>query len=231
MLPSKLYKKLQGEYGKQNWWPVTEQGKTKPEYKKRKNLTEKQKLEVCFGAILTQNTSWKNVEKAIIQLNKKNLIDAEKILKTRKETLAETIKPAGYFNQKTVYLKEFCKHLKKYNYSVNSFFSSSLDLREKLLSVKGIGKETADSILLYSAGKPFFVVDAYTKRIVSRINGEQEKSYDELQQFFHKGLKKDAGLFNEFHALFVEHAKQFCRKKPVCKNCFLKKECVFGQVF
>ncbi len=225
-----LYKKLFSEYGKQNWWPVTEKGKTKPEYKNRKKLSEKQKLEVCFGAILTQNTSWKNVEKAIIRLNKKNLIDAEKILKTRKQTLAKAIKSAGYFNQKAVYLKEFCRHLKKYDFSLNKFFAEK-DLRTELLSVKGIGKETADSILLYSAEKPVFVVDAYTKRIISRISGEKEKSYDELQNFFHKNLKKGAELFNEFHALFVEHAKQFCMKKPLCKNCFLKKECVFGKAF
>ncbi|MBU2100186.1 endonuclease, partial [Candidatus Micrarchaeota archaeon] len=188
-----------------------------------------QKLEVCFGAILTQNTSWLNVEKAIIELNKKELIDAEKIFSIKKQKLAETIRSAGYFNQKSGYLKSFCLHLKKYNYSVNEFFSFSPDLSKELLSIKGIGKETADSILLYSAQKPFFVVDAYTKRIISRLNGEKEKSYDELQNFFHSNLKNDSALFNEFHALFVEHAKQFCQKKPLCKKCFLRKECVFGK--
>jgi endonuclease-3 related protein len=229
MQPLNLYKKLFSFFGEQNWWPVTSKGKIKPEYKKRKNLTEKQKLEVCFGAILTQNTSWGNVEKAITGLNKRNLIDAKKILSIKKENLAEIIKSAGYFNQKSAYLKEFCLNLKKYNYSVNSFFSSSADLRKELLGIKGIGKETADSILLYSVQKPFFVVDAYTKRILSRINGEKEKSYDELQNFFHSTLKKDFELFNEFHALLVEHAKQFCQKKPLCSKCFLRKECVFGK--
>jgi len=211
----------------QFWWPVTEKGKTIPEYKKRDGLTEKQKLEVCFGAILTQNTSWKNAEKAVAELNKNDLIDAKKIILVKKEKLAGIIMPAGYFNQKAGYLKEFCRHLEKHSFSVNSFFSFSQDLRKELLSVKGIGKETADSILLYSAGKPFFVVDAYTKRIMQRINGGKEKSYDELQDFFHSGLEKSPELFREFHALFVEHAKHFCRKKPLCSQCFLKKEC-FG---
>ncbi|MFH1895036.1 MAG: hypothetical protein ABIJ74_00430 [archaeon] len=228
MKPEKLFEKLLNVYGKQFWWPVTTEGQTKPECRKRKILSEKQKLETCFGAILAQNTSWKNVKKAVIQLNKKNLIDAEKILKIKKEKLAGTIKSAGYFNQKTVYLKEFCLHLKKHDYSLASFFSSG-NLRAQLLSIKGIGKETADSILLYSAGKPFFVVDAYTKRIISRLEGTKEKSYEELQNYFYINLKKDSFLFNEFHALFVEHAKNFCRKKPLCKNCFLKKECVFGK--
>ncbi len=225
MNPKKLYEKLFFVYGEQKWWPITDNKKIFPEYLERKSLTEKQKLEVCFGAILTQNTSWRNVEKVVIQLNKNNLIDAKKILKTRKEKLSELIKSAGYFNQKTVYLKEFCRHLKKYDFSVNSFFVNSSDLRTELLSIKGIGKETADSILLYSAGKPFFVVDAYTKRIMERLTGKQENNYDVLQDLFYSSLEKNAFLFNEFHALLVEHAKQFCQKKPLCKNCFLKKEC------
>ncbi len=225
-----LYKKLFSEYNTQNWWPVTEKNKTVPEYNTRNFLTEKQKLEVCFGAILTQNTSWKNVEKAVIELNKKNLINPKKISRIKKEELAKLIKSAGYFNQKAVYLKEFCRHLKKYDYSLNKFFSKEgIELRKELLSIKGIGKETADSILLYSAQKPFFVVDAYTKRILGRLNGTKENNYDSLQDFFHLNLKKDLQLFNEFHALLVEHAKQFCQKKPLCKNCFLRKQCIFGK--
>jgi len=230
MNPKKLFKELYSVYGLQNWWPVTGKEKTIPEYKKRTKLTEKQKLEICFGAILTQNTSWKNVEKAIIELNKENLINAEKIVLIKKQKLAELIKSVGYFNQKAVYLKEFCKHLEKFNYSLNSFFAV-FDLRKELLSVKGIGKETADSILLYSVQKPFFVVDAYTKRIMERITGKEENDYDKLQGFFHSRLEHDALLFNEFHALFVEHAKNFCRKKPLCSNCFLKKQCFHGKQF
>jgi endonuclease-3 related protein len=227
MHPLELYREFYSHYGSQNWWPVTEKRKIKPEYKKRKQLTEAQKLEVCFGAILTQNTSWKNVEKALIELNKNNLINAKKIISIKKRKLSELIKPAGYFNQKAGYLKEFCANLKKYGYSVNSFFVSSLDLRKELLSIKGIGKETADSILLYAAKKPFFVVDAFTKRIISRISGEKEKKYEELQEFFHSSLERNSGLFSEFHALFVEHAKTFCQKKPLCSKCFLRNKCNF----
>ena len=171
---------------------------------------------ITKGKILTQNTSWKNVEKAIFNLNKEKLVDIKKIKKINLKKLASLIRPSGYYNQKAEKLKIAAK-----------FFSKNkAPTREELLDVKGIGPETADSILLYAFKKPYFVVDAYTKRIFSRIGiCRQDIKYDELQLFFHKNLQKDAKLFNEYHALIVELGKQFCTKKPKCKDCIIKNHC------
>ena len=166
----KFYEKLYHHLGPQHWWPVTEEGKLHPEYSDGPK-NEKQQLEVIFGAILTQNTSWKNVEKAIVELNKNDLIDVKKIIKIEDKKLAEIIKPSGYHNQKAKKLKNFCDFLlKSYGGKLSSLFKNDIDgLREQLLSIKGIGPETADSIILYAAKKPIFVIDAYTKRIFNRF--------------------------------------------------------------
>ena len=179
MLIKTIYNTLLKAYGNQNWWPVTLDNETIPEYHKNIKLTEKQKLEICFGAILTQNTNWKNVEKAIIQLNKNNLININKIIRVNNKKLAEIIKSSGYHNQKAIKLKNFCLFLmNNYNRNIEKLFSNSITkLRSELLSVNGIGPETADSIILYAAKKPIFVIDAYTKRIMNRI-GFKENSYD-----------------------------------------------------
>jgi endonuclease-3 related protein len=224
-----LYKKLLGFFGFQGWWPVTDTKNNKPSYGKRKNLTEAQKFEVFVGAILTQSTSWKNVEKALQNLKKNNLFSPQKINRVSLKKLALIIKPSGYFNQKAIKLKKACSHLKKYDYSLNKFFKKPLkELREELLSIHGIGNETADSIILYAAQKPIFVVDAYTKRILTRFLGQQFSDYLETQKFFHTHLKKDTQLFNEFHALLVALGKNFCLKsKPKCIKCPLNSECLF----
>lgn len=193
----KIYSELLNTHGYQGWWPIA--GKYHPnDYSYPKN--EKQRFEICVGAILTQNTAWKNVEKALFTLRKEKILDAKKILDTDDERLKGCIRPAGYFNQKARKLKEFSK------------FYISLDgrkpTREQLLSVWGVGKETADSILLYAYHEPIFVVDAYTRRLLlqKKIIAVSE-SYDEIQAFFHKRLKKDHKKFNEFHALIVERGK------------------------
>jgi len=206
-----LYNKLYSSFGSQGWWPA------------------ERKFEMCIGAILTQNTSWGNVEKALQNLKKEKKLDARKIASMKKKELAELIRPAGYYNQKASYLKEFCLHLKKYDFSLNKMFEKKLpELRKELLSVKGIGPETADSIILYAAEKPIFVVDAYTKRIINRVYNEKYKNYNELQELFHKNLPKETKLFNEFHALLVKLGKGYCRKeKPLCSKCPLRKECSF----
>jgi len=180
--------------------------------------------------ILTQNTNWKNVEKAIINLNKNKLININKIIKINKKKLALIIRSSGYHNQKAKKLKNFCQFLlKNYNGRINDFFSDDIDkLRNELLSVKGIGPETADSIILYSTKKPIFVIDAYTKRIFNRI-GYKEETYDEFQGLFMGNLEHDEKLFNEYHALIVEHGKNVCKTKPLCKECFLKPNCKFGK--
>lgn len=227
----KIYNKLFDAFGSQGWWPVTPIGGCKGDNDLKpvyglglKN--DKQKLEIVFGAILTQNTSWKNVEKAIVNLNKNNLIDVKRIINIENKKLAEVIRPSGYYNQKAIKLKNFCSFLnKKYNNNLGKLFHKNINgLREELLSINGIGQETADSIILYSAEKPIFVIDAYTKRIMQRI-GFKEGSYEELQELFMKKLKADTKLFNEYHALIVQLAKNHCNKRPLCKQCPVDKIC------
>ena len=222
----KIYNKLFKAFGSQGWWPVTKEGKIIPKYHKKINLSEKQKLEIIFGAILTQNTSWKNVEKAIINLNKNKLIDVKKINKINTKKLAKIIKSSGYHNQKAERLKVFSDFLiKNYNASLKRLFNKNIsELRKELLSIKGIGDETADSIILYAAEKPIFVIDTYTKRVMRRIGFKKDK-YDELQNLFMNSLKKDNKLFNEYHALLVKLGKDYCRKKPLCTECPVNELC------
>lgn len=224
----KIYTKLYSHFGPQNWWPVTLENGIMPKYHKNIKLTEKQKLEICFGAILTQNTNWKNVEKAIVQLNKNQLVDINKIIKIDDKKLAKIIRSSGYHNQKAIKLKNFCLFLtNNYNKNIEKLFSNSITaLRNELLSINGIGPETADSIILYAAKKPIFVIDSYTKRIYSRIfNIKKELEYDELQQIFMKELNNDEKLFNEYHALLVELGKNICKNKPLCGKCPINEMC------
>jgi endonuclease-3 related protein len=213
---AQVYKTLIKAYGKQNWWPTTLEGEIHPTCHGNRVLSEKQRFEIIVGAILTQNTSWKNVEKAIFNLNKKGVLSINKIKKINKKILAKLIKPSGYYNQKAERLKIAAE-----------FFSQNKNpTRGELLDVKGIGPETADSILLYACSKPYFVIDAYTKRVFSRTGLCDGKcSYDELQAIFHKSMPKKAKLFNEYHALIVELAKRHCMKKPVCKRCPIRNIC------
>ncbi len=201
---------LLSKFGPQGWWPMD--GGFSP-----------REWEVCLGAILTQNTSWKNVEKALENLKRKKITSLEKLLGTDEKRLAELIRPSGYYNQKAGKLKDFSRHVKSFG-SVDKFLKNVK--REELLEVNGIGPETADSILLYACGKPHFVIDAYTRRVFSRIGiVEKDIVYDELKKFFEKRLPKDAGMYGEFHALIVELGKNICKKKPLCKECPLKKGC------
>ena len=220
-----IYSGLFSHFGPQHWWPVTKSGVT-PKYHKNIKLNEKQKLEICFGAILTQNTNWKNVEKAIIQLNKNQLIDINKIIKINNKKLAKIIKSSGYHNQKAKKLKNFCSFLfNNYDGNIKIFFKNDIvNLRNELLSINGIGPETADSIILYAAKKPIFVVDTYTKRIMNKISYKEE-TYDELQNLFMNNLELNEKLFNEYHALLVELGKNICKTKPMCNKCPLNKMC------
>ncbi|MBI2659346.1 endonuclease III domain-containing protein [Candidatus Woesearchaeota archaeon] len=222
-----VYNSLFSHFGPQHWWPVTESGKLHPEYTGGPK-NERQQLEVCFGAILTQNTNWKNVEKAIINLNKNKLIDIKKIKNIRNKKLAKIIKSSGYHNQKAKKLKNFCNFLlKNYNGNLSLFFKNNIKkLRKELLSVNGIGPETADSIILYAAKKPVFVIDAYTKRILNRV-GYKEEGYDELQKLFMQSLPNSERLFNECHALLVELGKSICKKEPLCGKCPVNNDCKY----
>ncbi len=207
-----FYKKLCNHFGPQGWWPTLEKGYDKTNT--IRDLTDSERFEISIGAVLTQNTSWKNVEKALNNLKEDNLLDKDNLRDIDVKRLAEIIKSSGYNNQKARKIKEFIK-----------FLDSGKEInRNNLLEVWGIGKETADSILLYAYREPVFVIDAYTKRIINRI-GFKEDDYDELQKLFMDNLSRDDKLFNEFHALLVELGKNVCKKEPLCEKCPLKESC------
>jgi endonuclease-3 related protein len=202
-----IYHKLYHAFGPQHWWPGDSP------------------FEIAVGAILTQNTNWVNVEKAVENLKRKMVLNATSIHELKTEKLASFIKPAGYFNVKAKRLKAFIHFLMNdYHGSMKRMKNENMDtLRSKLLHIHGIGPETADSILLYALDKPVFVIDAYTKRVLSRhsvIN--HDESYERIQDLFHETLKRDTELFNEYHALFVRLGKTYCRKKPLCDGCPLE---------
>ena len=200
-----IYKLLHKKFGPRDWWP----GETK--------------LEIIIGAILTQNTAWRNVEKAIQNLKKSDLLKIKKLSRVSEKRLSGLIKPSGYYNVKARRIKNFLDFLNtSYEGSINRMFREKTEkLRKKLLDVKGIGPETADSILLYAGEKPVFVVDAYTKRIFSRHRYIHDGAdYSEVQELFIKSLPKDTALFNEYHALIVELGKNLCKSnKPLCNVC------------
>jgi endonuclease III related protein len=203
----KIYRTLYQTYGPRHWWP----GETS--------------FEVMVGAILTQNTSWRNVEKAIQKLKGKGVLNPEGIHHLKRSELARLIKSSGYYRIKTDRLKSFIDFLfEEYDGNIKKMGREGLgELREKLLGVKGIGPETADSILLYGLKKPIFVVDAYTRRILSRHGIISEKaSYEEVQKLFMDYLPRDEKLFNEYHALFVYLGKTVCKKIPRCELCPLR---------
>lgn len=203
----KIYGKLYRAYGPRNWWP----GETS--------------FEVMVGAILTQNTSWRNVEKAIQKLKGKGVLNPEGIHDLKKSELARLIRSSGYYRIKADRLKSFINFLfQEYGGNLKRMKRERLDeLRERLLGVKGVGPETADSILLYGLKKPIFVVDAYTKRILSRHGLISENaSYEEIQKLFMGYLACNEKLFNEYHALLVHLGKTLCKKIPKCDACPLK---------
>ena len=201
---NRIYELLLAAWGPQHWWPA-EHG-----------------FEMMVGAMLTQNTNWKNVEKAIANLKSRGLLSPEAILKLAPAELAEIIRPAGYFNIKAKRLRNLVRFL------VDEFEGdlgrmkrlSASDLRERLLSVSGVGLETCDSILLYALDKPVFVVDAYTARVLQRHGIIDESAdYEEIKETFESSLPEDVKLFNEYHALLVQVGKRHCRKIAKCDGC------------
>ena len=205
-----IYKILLKTFGKQEWWPMD--GGFVP-----------REWEVCIGAILTQNTNWQNVERALENLKRDKITNLERLLEINENKLAGLIRPSGYYNQKAKKLKAFSENVKKKG-SVKNFLKNIK--RNELLSMKGIGPETADSILLYAAGKPSFVIDSYTKRIFTRM-GIVKKGidYEELREFFERNLPRDVRIYNEYHALIVEMGKNICKPKPLCGKCPLEGKC------
>ncbi len=205
-----VYESLLTHYGPQGWWPI----RGKRFYSKP--LTDNERFEVIVGAVLTQNTNWNNVEKALQNLRQRGLMSREALGQVSEKTLAEAIKPAGYYNQKAKKLR------------LVAGFDGEIT-RDNLLGIWGIGLETADSILLYAYEKSFFVIDAYTKRLLYRLGftEKEDTGYDDLQRMFHRNLPGDINIYKEFHALIVRHCKDFCRKKPLCRGCILAEKCAF----
>ena len=206
---SEAYQLLYDHFGPQNWWP----GETP--------------LEIMVGAILTQNTNWSNVQKAIVNLKSEKLLDYQSLSQLSVDELAQLIRPAGYYNLKAQRLRNLLDMVAdSYDGEVGLFLGYELGAaRENLLGVKGVGPETADSILLYACGHPVFVVDMYTHRVFSRHNMvEEETDYEAIQDVFVDHLPQDLQLYNEFHALIVRVASTFCKKtKPLCEKCPLQR--------
>ncbi len=222
-----IYDALMARYGPQGWWPLSSvngvnptktgslQGYHPGDYSHPRN--EGERLEICIGAILTQNTSWINVEKAIAKLIEERLMDAKRLAQLPEHELANHIRPSGYFNQKAKKLKRFV-----------SFFLSLQDKtpsREQLLGLWGIGPETADSMLLYAYQQPVFVVDAYTKRVFQHLGIVSESDgYEKIRLLFESSLERDSVICQEYHALIVEHAKQYYASKPYGLECPLYRQ-------
>jgi len=206
-----IYKTLHAHYGNLKWWPA------------------KTPYEVMVGAVLTQNTAWGNVEKAIANFG--DNLTPQFVLDVDIATLMDIIRPSGFFTQKAAYLKALTQWFALYNFDITAIQCRPLEkLRPELLSIKGIGKETADCILLYAFGFPTFVVDAYTVRLLERYSIEAGKGYDAIKTYFEKNLPPSVEIFNNYHALIVINGKDNCRKsKPKCSNCPLTKTCAkFG---
>ena len=211
-----IYERLYATYGPQGWWPGDGP------------------FDVVVGAILTQAAAWGNVEKAISRMKALNCWSFEAIHARSEAELAEIVRPSGYFNAKARKLKAFAAHVcQRYGGSLPTALSGETGkLRRELLSIYGIGPETADDILVYAAGRPSFVIDAYTRRILDRAGvspGRRQDRYHEYQALFHASLPADAALFNEYHALLDRHAKDTCSRVPRCGECCLRELCTTGR--
>ena len=205
-----IYHRLLSCYGPQHWWPAEDA------------------FEVVVGAILTQSAAWTNVEKAISNLKAAGALTAAALLAIPSDRLAALIHPCGYYNAKAKKLRAFVQRLESgYGGDLERLFAlDTIELRQELLTVHGIGEETADSIILYAARKPVFVIDAYTRRILRRLAlAPSGDSYGAFQTLFAENLPHDEGLYDEYHALLVRHGKEVCRKAPRCPICCLRELC------
>ena len=207
-----IYDELMACYGSQHWWPAQEP------------------FEVIVGAILTQSAAWGNVEKAVANLRAAKALSPRALRQLPQSKLATLVHPCGYYNAKAVKLKAFAYWLgNHYHDHLDKLFANNTDdLRQQLLSIHGIGQETADSIILYAANKPIFVIDGYTRRIINRIGlAPDRNSYAAYQALFMNHLPPDAELFNEYHALLVYLGKNVCRSRSLCQQCCLSNVCHF----
>lgn len=231
-----IYEILLDKYGLQGWWPVYSlrniEGRDNRGYlicgvsigtDRNLPLRKSSKYEIAIGAILTQNTAWTNVEKALSNLIDLNLMDPKIISDIDQKELANVIRPSGYYNQKAKKIKILTRFLLEGDYLKDG----NIPHRADLLNLWGIGEETADSILLYAYNIPVFVVDAYTKRIFTRIGLlEESADYEEISRIFTNNFENDSVIFQEYHALIVRHAKEYCKKKALCKTCILNNICL-----
>jgi len=203
-----LYRALLGIYGEQPWWPA------------------ESAFEVVVGAVLTQNAAWSNVEKAIDRMKAAGLLSLPALLESDHETLAQTIRPSGYFNVKARRLRNLCEFLAQQG-GLEEFAGMHLPVqRDALLGVNGVGPETADDILLYALQRPVFVIDTYTRRLLQRLGlTHGGEDYEELRSIFEQALDGDVFVYQQYHALIVMHAKEVCRKAPRCERCTLAPDC------
>jgi len=205
-----LYSTLYSRYGDLGWWPA------------------KDTYEMCIGAILTQNTSWSSVEKAIANFGGR--LSPEFVNSISDPELTEIIRPSGFFNQKAARIRSLTHWLSKYDYAPEKAAHVSTEgLGDQRLGIKGVGRETADSILVYAFGRLSFVVDAYTRRLLGRLGYDVPADYDDIRTMIESAIDRDLYLYNNFHAVIVEHCKQHCLKKPRCDGCPLASHCVFKE--
>lgn len=207
-----IYRSLLGAYGQQHWWPADSS------------------FEVMVGAVLTQNAAWSNVEKAITALRSRGVLTLNGLLELPHDELAALIRPSGYFNIKAQRLRSLCEFLRASGGEDELSRLDTSQLRQGLLSVKGVGPETADDILLYAFHRPVFVIDTYTRRLLSRfglITGDE--SYEDLRAGIEVALGPETQLFNTYHALIVHHAKQHCSSRARCAGCCLSRDCKEGR--
>ncbi|MBI2505703.1 MAG: endonuclease III domain-containing protein [Candidatus Latescibacteria bacterium] len=231
----RLYQQLYRHFGSQGWWPTTPPGETRPRYypgQVGRPLSEDEQWEIAVGALLTQNTAWRNAEQALEALHRHGALALQALAGLEERQLAALIRSSGYYNQKARRLQHLARHVATHH---QGELGRLLDgptraVRAELLALPGIGPETADSILLYAGGHPVFVVDAYTRRICSRLGWVGEGTgHAALQELFMKHLPAAAALFNEYHALLVRLATSYCRSRPQCAACPLRRWCRHGQ--
>ena len=211
----RVYDLLYDRYGPQGWWPA------------------KTKLEVVLGAILVQSTAWGNAAKALDAIREAGVLDVAALARMSEGELGELVRSSGFYTVKARRVKAFVEHvMERYGGDLDSMLEQdATELRRELLGIHGIGEETADCIVLYAAGKPTFVIDEYTKRIVGRlgVGVVGRGTYSDYQRLFEEALASEAGVFGEYHALLVALGKDVCRKSPLCLGCALKQVCEYGR--
>ncbi len=223
---TQAYHRLYESYGPQGWWPLIRESRDglkcryEPE-NSTKELNRQERFEICAGAILTQNTNWNNAERALVNLAQSGILDPDALAVMEPELIAAHIRSSGYYNQKAKKLKAFAQ-----------FFQGNPPPDRKLfLSQWGLGPETVDDMLLYAYNQPVFVIDAYTKRLFSRLGlCDAKVTYHELQNKIMSHLEEDILMYKEYHALIARNAKEHCRKKPECRGCPLENICMHARL-